>query len=595
MDSNQSDRQQPDDLRRQAEARVREIEEDTDEILSEIDARALVHELQVHQIELEMQNEELLRARAQAEDALERYTDLYDFAPIGYITLDHKWIIVESNLAAAELLGTTRRELVGTDFRLYVSRESLSAVQGCLQGMLEAEEKQSCELRLQRGARSGPYVRLVGSATPGSREKPRQCRVAIMDISERRLAESKLRRSYDEMEDRVVERTSEVNDARAESERRAAELQAVLASMAGGVILTDVEGGVTYVNDACIDMLEAPSGEAFEDWGNRFRRFTLDGEPIPVKDSPTQRALRGEIVRSASIIGVTPWGKELTISITASPIRDTSGRILGAIAIFHDISERVEFEKQRQELLEREHHIAEVLQHALVPPQRHYEVEGCRISVVYEAAAKEAEIGGDFYDVFDLGDGKIGITIGDVVGKGLYAAIRVAAARHSIRSYAFLDPSPARAMTLANEALSRDQSEDGAGMLTAIFAVLDTKDGTLTYASAGHEPSYIRDCEQGVTELDHIGRALGVLPGFAYTEAICTLRPGDMAVMVTDGITEAMNAQRAMFGREGVVHYLTHSAHASVEEVAWGILEAAKSYAGGRLRDDAAIVVFELA
>lgn len=392
---------------------------------------------------------------------------------------------------------------------------------------------------------------------------------------------------------RQLDRNSELNEARAESERRAAELQAVLASMADGVMLSDAEGEITYVNDACIEILQAPPGETFEDWRSRFQRFTLDGRPLQHTEIATHRALHGEIVRDMAIKGLTPWGKEFTISITSSPVRDATGRILGATTIFHDIAERVEFERKRQELLEREHHIAEVLQQALVPPQRHYNMDGCRISVIYEAAAKEAEVGGDFYDVFDLDDGKVGIVIGDVVGKGLTAAIRVAAARHAIRSYAFLDPSPAMVMTLANEALSRDQLDDGMGMLTAIFAVLDARTGTLAYASAGHEPPFICKWSGGVLELDHIGRALGVLPGFDYAEERCTLERGDKVVLVTDGITEALSADREMFGRDGVTDYLTNCTYGSIDDLARGILESAKFFAAGLLRDDAAIVVFE--
>lgn len=582
------------DLRRQAEARLSEFEEESQELLSEVDARALVHELQVHQIELEMQNEELVRARAEAEDALERYTDLYDFAPIGYFTLDHRNTIVESNLAGAELLGETRSQLVGADFRLYVSQEFLSDFQECFREVFETDEKHACEVRLKRGGRSGPYVRLVGSATVGGREQPRLCRLAAIDVSERRHAEAMLRRSYDEMEDRVVNRTSELAQARGESEHRAGQLQSFFSSMADGVLIVDVHGNVIYANDAALHILGAPADEAFEDWQTRYPRFTLSGEPFPVEETSVQRALRGETVRGQTAKSVSPWGQEVSLSITAAPVYDAEGAIVGATTVFHDISERIEIERTKQELLEREHHIAEVLQQALVPPQQEYEFSGCRISVRYQAASKEAEVGGDFYDIFRLDDGKIGILIGDVVGKGLSAAMQVAAARYSIRSYAFVEPDPAVVMTLANETLCREQGEPGETMLTALFAVLDASRGTLTYTSAGHEPPIVRDGDCAVTDLNHIGRAMSVLPGFAYSEAVCTMQPADVAVLVTDGITEAMNRDRDMFGREGLMGYLETTHSASSEEIASGLLEAATSYAGGSLRDDAVVIVVEL-
>lgn len=592
MNHSEQEPQRSEDLRREAEARLHELEDETEEIVSEVDARALVHELQVHQIELTMQNEELLRARAQAEDTLAKYTDLYDFAPIGYFALNHQGVIVECNLAGAELLGKTRSELINDVLRSHVARQSLVPFEECLRGSFETSEKQTCELRLQRGGMHGAYVRLVLSPTIGSREEPRLCRAAMIDISELNLVQSKLRRSYDELEDRVRSRTAELAQAREESERRAAELQAVLASMADGVILSDTAGDVTFVNDAGMEILGAHETEDFEDWANRFERYTLDGQPISTQESSTSRAARGEVVRDMRMIGVTPWGKKLMISASASPVRDAEGRILGAITIFHDIEQHVQFERQREQLLERERHIAGVLQQALVPPQRHYEFECCSISVDYLPASDEAGIGGDFYDVFELGDGRFGIVVGDITGKGLQAAFRVGAIRHSIRSYAYLDPSPAKVMTLVNDAMCRGQ-EDAAEMLTAFYGVVDASKGEIIYTSAGHEPPFIRHRGGSVTEPNEFDRALGMMPGHTFSEFVYQLDAGDLLVVTTDGITEAMDPAREFFGREGIVGYLRQTRSTQPEDVAAGLLNAATSYAKTGLRDDVAILALK--
>ncbi len=126
-----------------------------------------------------------------------------------------------------------------------------------------------------------------------------------------------------------------------------------------------------------------------------------------------------------------------------------------------------------------------MLQDALVPPNVPTEIGSFRIGVRYQPALKEAEVGGDFYDVFELGRGKIGVLIGDVAGKGLAAAIRVAAARYAVRSYAFIDPRPSHVVTLANETLCKD-TDDACNILTAFFAVVDTTTGRVSYTSAGH-------------------------------------------------------------------------------------------------------------
>jgi len=253
--------------------------------------------------------------------------------------------------------------------------------------------------------------------------------------------------------------------------------------------------------------------------------------------------------------------------------------------------ERVILEKHRQELYDREHHIAQTLQRALIPENVPNEILGCKIAVRYQPALREAEIGGDFYDIFELEDGKIGILIGDVAGKGLPAAVRVAAARYAIRSYAYLDPSPAAVITLTNETLSLEQTQPS-GMLTAFFAIMDTQSSTMTYANAGHEPPILYRNDGTTEELQPTGMVLGVLNGQDYSESSVTLEPGEKVLMMTDGITEARQDRFRLFGKAGVFAYLPNGDR-SPEEVASGLLKAAKDYAGGNLQDDVAIVVFE--
>jgi serine phosphatase RsbU (regulator of sigma subunit)/PAS domain-containing protein len=247
---------------------------------------------------------------------------------------------------------------------------------------------------------------------------------------------------------------------------------------------------------------------------------------------------------------------------------------------------------ERHGILERERHISEVLQRALIPDSD-FHVPGCTIAVRYEPALEEAEVGGDFYDIFELGDGKLGVLIGDVAGKGLPAAARVAAARHAIRSYAYLDPRPSEVLRLANNALCRDFS-DRAAMLTAFYALVDTWTGTVTYGSGGHEPSYLRTRRGCVELLEASGRALGVVEDFDYTEQTTTLGPGDTLVLVTDGITESRPRGVDLFGIGGVVEFLTRDDASSPDLIADGLLAAAKLHGGGSLRDDVAIVAIRL-
>ena len=108
----------------------------------------LIHELRVHQIELKMQNEELRRIQGELEKTRDRYSHLYDFAPVGYFTVSEKGIIEEANLTIAAMLGVERSALIGKPFTHFILKEDQDIFYKHRQQLLETEEPQSCELRL---------------------------------------------------------------------------------------------------------------------------------------------------------------------------------------------------------------------------------------------------------------------------------------------------------------------------------------------------------------------------------------------------------------------------------------------------------------
>jgi PAS domain S-box-containing protein len=179
------------------------------------DALALVHELQVHQIELEMQNDELRRARLEAEEALAKYSDLYDFAPIGLFTLDEQGRIVESNLTGARILGVERLYLSKKSFRRFVAPKDRPAFDDFCKNAFETSVKQTCELLLLKKDGAPVYARIEGTAREDfsrSRERvePGECQIALIDITETKLAEKALRQLKNDLELRVQERTKDL-------------------------------------------------------------------------------------------------------------------------------------------------------------------------------------------------------------------------------------------------------------------------------------------------------------------------------------------------------------------------------------------------
>lgn len=158
------------------------------------ETQRLFHELQVHQIELELQNEELNQANSAARTALEKYTDLYDFAPVGYFSLDEKGLMVELNMAGAVILGVERSRLTGRRFQLFVLPSSRRAFQEFLDGIFSGMGRQYCEVEMQREVAGSFWAELAGTSVPITNGAQRLSRIVVSDISARRLAEKEHKR-----------------------------------------------------------------------------------------------------------------------------------------------------------------------------------------------------------------------------------------------------------------------------------------------------------------------------------------------------------------------------------------------------------------
>ncbi|HEX9834336.1 MAG TPA: PAS domain-containing protein, partial [Mycobacterium sp.] len=152
----------------------------------------LVHELQVHQIELETQNEELRRAQLALEESRDRYVELYEFAPVGYLTLTSEALISEVNLAGALLLGEERKEMLQRRFALFVTPKDRDRYHRLFMSVMQHDERQACELALQRGDGSVLQVQLDCLRVADGNNPP-MVRITLTDITERRRAEGDLR------------------------------------------------------------------------------------------------------------------------------------------------------------------------------------------------------------------------------------------------------------------------------------------------------------------------------------------------------------------------------------------------------------------
>jgi PAS domain S-box-containing protein len=184
-------------LRRRAEAIARGKPAPPPEnlkALSPEETRRTLHELHVHQIELEMQNEELRRAQVELDAARARYFDLYDLAPVGYCTVSEQGLILEANLTAASLLGVARGALVGQRLTSFILPEDEDIYYLHRKELFETGAPQACELRMVRKVGTTFWAHLEATAAEDAAGQP-VCRVVMSDNPERKRAEEALRES----------------------------------------------------------------------------------------------------------------------------------------------------------------------------------------------------------------------------------------------------------------------------------------------------------------------------------------------------------------------------------------------------------------
>lgn len=209
------------ELRKRAEEQLKIEETKAPASFSPQETSVLLHELQVHQIELEMQNEELRRVQAELEVSQTCYFDLYDLAPVGYITVSDKGLLLEANLTVATLMGVTRAALVRQPLTRFILPEDQDIFYRHRKQLLETGTPQKCELRMLRQDGTQFWAWLEATVAQAADGAP-VCRVVLSDVSKRKKAEEQLNSQLDELrrwqnvmlgrEGRVEELKREVNE-----------------------------------------------------------------------------------------------------------------------------------------------------------------------------------------------------------------------------------------------------------------------------------------------------------------------------------------------------------------------------------------------
>jgi serine phosphatase RsbU (regulator of sigma subunit) len=232
--------------------------------------------------------------------------------------------------------------------------------------------------------------------------------------------------------------------------------------------------------------------------------------------------------------------------------------------------------------------IAKTIQRALLPESMPT-VEGYQFYASYDAAQA---VGGDYYDCFDLGDGKICLSFGDVAGKGVPGAIIMARMHSCVQSTIRHLHDVVEAITAINDHMC-DTNVEGR-FVTYILAIVDTRNHTVELANAGHMAPIIRRANGTVEQFneDLVGTPIGVLEGYPYESEMRTLEPGDMVVLVTDGVDEAMNPAGEFYTGERVLQFVRDGIP-EAETLGKSLLTDVRRHANGRAQnDDITIMTF---
>ncbi len=189
--SKKTDRATAATLRANAEAQLQQRTADFPQPHANTEVQRLLHELQVHQIELEMQNDELKRTQCELESSLEKYTDLYDFAPVGYVICDRQGVISAVNFAGSNLLGCERSRIIGKRFGQFITNEYGARFTDFLETVFTNQGTSACEMVLHNAVSSPVFVQLNAIVVNSGQD----CRIALSDITSHKQAEADLRKS----------------------------------------------------------------------------------------------------------------------------------------------------------------------------------------------------------------------------------------------------------------------------------------------------------------------------------------------------------------------------------------------------------------
>lgn len=289
------------------------------------------------------------------------------------------------------------------------------------------------------------------------------------------------------------------------------------------------------------------------------------------------------------VIAMTAWGSvELAVEAMQRGVGDFVLKPWENARLLHTLRNQIEKGQLKRTELHREREEdeeARAVGEALLP-RTIPEIPGLEIATTSQPVRT---LGGDYFDVLELDEGKLGICIADVAGKGVPAALLMSNVQATVRTLAAESMTPSELVARLNGSICRNTTPSK--FVTLCYCVLDLKAQQVTYTNAGHCAPILVRAGGEVVRLEAGGAVLGIFSKWVYEQATVSLQPGDRLVLFTDGVTEAANSRDEEFGEERLAQLIAALRDRGAHELKHRILQAVSTFTSDRAQDDATLMV----